>query len=481
MLKDKDINRKRFDKMLYAYKLFMAEKDFHDVQKEAHMAFLNMEIDKAEFDRRVAQAREEIVAPVEEEKPDRSDSSSEEDVSETEEEKQEREELEKAKAEMKQKRAEEAEAKKQDWEKVAEGRSIGPFQDKALKATKEGDSLNDADDPDADPNTLWPRPQFALMFDEADSRAYRLLGFPYQNMFASKETRIAKDTLSSTKKPKMKHGRRQHISVTTPFHMPGLGRGLAVRDGQFADASERQKLGLVWRLRKNIAVIGFQIGRVLAPFKKADKKGDLAGAGGGSGGMIERLFPIAAGPTPPPRPTRPRFLTHTGDTITVGWQEEAFTGATPSHYEVEWCGYDRGNSAWHRVDRRYPDGTDPGAVPEARRRDNGGESDGDFNADASDSEEDLESDQEPESSTEDESSDDGQGGKVAVAATGEGEGEGDFKYKCLHSRSKDRAKLIDRKFLAYLHSKTSRYLIALQTSCRSKASEGGAKLQVVEP
>ena len=64
---------------------------------------------------------------------------------------------------------------------------------------------------------------------------------------------------------------------------------------------------------------------------------------------------------------------------------------------------------------------------------------------------------------------------------GEGEGGGDFKYKCLHSRSKDRAKLIDRKFLAYLHSKTSRYLIALQTSCRSKASEGGAKLQVTEP
>merc|ERR1711871_449174 len=143
-------------------------------------------------------------------------------------------------------------------------------------------------------------------------------------MYASTETRIAKDTLRSTKKPKMKHGRRQHISVTTPFHMPGLGRGLAVRDGQFAEASERQKLGLVWKLRKNIAVIGYQISRVLAPLKKGDKKRELAGGSGG--GMIDRLFPIAAGPMPPPRPTRPRFLTHTGDTITIGWQDEAFTG-----------------------------------------------------------------------------------------------------------------------------------------------------------
>ena len=81
--------------------------------------------------------------------------------------------------------------------------------------------------------------------------------------------------------------------------MPGLGRGLAVRDGQFAEARERQKLGLVWKLRKNIAVIGYQISRVLAPFKKGDKKGELAGGSGG--GMIDRLFPIAAGPAPPPR------------------------------------------------------------------------------------------------------------------------------------------------------------------------------------
>jgi hypothetical protein len=53
-------------------------------------------------------------------------------------------------------------------------------------------------------------------------------------------------------------------------------------------------------------------------------------------------------------------------------------------------------------------------------------------------------------------------------------GNGDFKYKCLHSagpgldhRQGD-SELIDRKFLAYLRSRTSRYVIALQSGCRSK-------------
>ena len=47
---------------------------------------------------------------------------------------------------------------------------------------------------------------------------------------------------------------------------------------------------------------------------------------------------------------------------------------------------------------------------------------------------------------------------------------GDYKYKCLHSADHRRVDLIDRKFAAYLKSKTSIYVIALQSGCRSKAS-----------